>query len=94
MPVSNPCSVMIGRVLSKDLGERRATVFLYTGTPRKEARTHVGGQSTEEVLGRQILSMTATRESLTPDRVSECRLLYFPMLVGERETPSSGMGRS
>ena len=30
--------------------------------------THVGGQSTEEVLGRQILSMTATtRESLTPE---------------------------
>ena len=43
-------------------------MFLYTGTPRKEARTHVGGQSTEEVLGRQILSMTATtRESLTPE---------------------------
>ena len=37
-------------------------MFLYTGTPRKEARTHVGGQSTEEVLGRQILSMTATNK--------------------------------
>ena len=68
MSVSNPCSVMIGRVLSKDLGEEEGDgVSVHWYTP-KEGRTHVGGQSTEEALVGQILSMTATtKESLTPE---------------------------
>ena len=80
---------------AKTWTDSRGTGFLYTSILKEHTRTHVGGQCTEEANGRQI-SSTAAKEKVScwlRKRVSECSLLYVSMLDGERETPSSAMGR-
>ena len=66
-------------------------MFLYTGTPRKEARTHVGGQSTEEVLGRQILSIDSNNKRVADSGIESASVacFTFPCLLASGKLPAA-----